>query len=266
MLHRNAFLAAFAALATGCFTDTTPPSGGLTESDATSGGDESSTSESPDFGDGDGEEDDSTDTTGGGLPDPVAWYRFDGSLFDASGNDYDAEDPTESATFEDAPSGMALRLASGGYLRAPGVGASLAQSEQLTVVVSLRLEVDSTQDVVFALGDGSSEDPSENLTLMHFFEARAWLLTETADGENNSHDLAASPGIGEWITVAWVLDGAEVRYFEDGEERGALPYVSAASSPPDVFVGGGLAHETLDGLIDEMAVYDVALEDPRLPD
>ncbi len=276
-MHTRTVTITFVAAMAGCFTDSpstfdtdtdagseTSTTGESTGEDGSTSGESSTSASTTDESESDGSSESGSET-GDPLPDPIAWYRFDGSLFDASGNDYDAEDPNELVTYEPSPAGMAARFGVGAYLRVAGIGDAIGTGAPLTVVASVRLDVETNQDALLSIGDGASEDQAENLTMLHLFQGRALLLTETGDGENHSADLAAAPAAGEWAEVAWVLDGSEVAFFIDGVEVGRESYTPADSQPSDAFIGGSPTAESVDGLVDELAVYDVALESPGLP-
>ena len=71
---------------------------------------------------------------------------------------------------------------------------------------------------------------------------------------------------GYWHQVAGTYDGATLRIYVDGVQRGSEPYTATIATLPGFYVGGRPQAKFVDGAIDEVRLSDVARDAQSIAD
>ena len=197
----------------------------------------------------------------------VLYYPFEGAgatVTDESGNGNDGEFDTDPAQRVDSLSprhGTALKFTSTERIVIPESD-SLNVEGEISFVMWLKLadEVGGTGTLPRIISrDGDQHElamDSGHITRGNF----AYYF-----GGNPSW-TTGMPVDQEWRHIAVTFDGSEFKIYLDGEEAAQLPSAAAKSFTGSVYIGSrhnGMA-EAYAGLLDELAIYAGALDQPKI--
>lgn len=187
-----------------------------------------------------------------------AWLfdENDGEIaHDSSNNGNDAE-------FQGAPQWIEGRFGSAllfdgatDYVAAPDSESLDIGGDQLSMVAWVKGEAWATNHVLRKVAD-------EDTTAVYILRiqgqvVRIYLNTGGAD---ETLDGATTPPLDEWVHLAMVYDGAEVRVYLDGELDGSKPQTGEVRQSDSEFrIGRGEPAGYFQGAIDEAAVFASAL-------
>lgn len=202
------------------------------------------------------------------LPVPIAHWEFTGNLLDSSGNGYDAEQ--HGTITYNVSTDVVGAIFTDGYARAD----SFAERFQATLdsfSIVLRLYVnayDREEPLIGLSGDGDMVTTNKWMlklcpgTSCLGAPSNAVIVdTEATDAGTNSYDnLGPLPPTGQWLDLAVIAQNDKIAYYVDGAIVSSSFYTPAQTSATQFYIGG-LASQTasLNGILDDVRVYDVAL-------
>lgn len=203
-----------------------------------------------------------------GVPPPIAHWEFEGNLLDSSGNGYHGEEHGV-ITYYVGSDGVGADF-SEGYARADTF-AEPFRSVLGAFSLTLRFRADSYDRYAPLFGLSGDDDT---------FATNKWLIltcsevscvgtsaagviveTETGDAGDNSYQLLGPlPPVGQWVHLSVVVNADRIAMYVDGELLSTSFYVPAETSTSQLYLGGiGSTINSFDGVVDDIAVYDVEL-------
>ena len=204
------------------------------------------------------------------MPEPMAWWSFEGDLEDMSGNGYHGttnHPPSYVRGVEDET--LALDLQPDG---ARWVDVSALPFEGLvdgaTIYARIKIEVAPLNlAAVWAVG-APGEKWGTNIWVFGV-GAETMLLTETGEGQDSAAKLGPSPGVGEWAEVVVRVDQGQAAYFLDGQFIAQSAFTPTDGPGPNVWIGGNPAAQPVSthlmvGALDEVRVYDFPLSNAEI--
>ena len=198
-------------------------------------------------------------------PNLVAWWQFDeGSgttAFDSSGNGNDASFAGAPQWVGDGRFGKALQFDGvADYVAAPDSESLDINGDKLTLAAWMNGTSWATSHVVRKIADTGTGS-------VYMLRVQANVLRaimSTSAGELSVEGVT-QPSTGEWIHVALVYDGAEVRVYVNGAVDGrgdiAGPVVESNN---EVRIGRGEPAGYFNGMIDDVRIYNRALTDDEI--
>ena len=174
---------------------------------------------------------------------------------DSSKNGNDAEfqgDPQ----WVDGKFGKALRFnGSTDYVAAPDSESLDIGGDQLSLIAWINGESWATNHVIRKVADGDT-----TAVYMLRIQAQKIHIILNTGGADEALDSATSPPLNEWVHVAMVYDGAEVRVYLNGALDGSKPQSGEVrQSDTELRIGRGEPAGYFAGAIDEAAVFASAL-------
>ncbi|NAT10847.1 hypothetical protein C4E22_04765 [ANME-1 cluster archaeon AG-394-G06] len=155
----------------------------------------------------------------------VAHYPFDGDYKDYSGNDNDGIQKGSMA-FADAELGKGASFDGKSWIEVSDSD-SLDLSNALTFSVWLYKQDAGTGGwaVVFSKGDTSARDSNSPYALLHSYDGKYPSICLVKNNYREMIGSTAKTGFGEWylLTVTW--DGADIKYYINGELKDTKEWV-----------------------------------------
>lgn len=193
------------------------------------------------------------------VEDLVAWYPFDGDLFDASGNGHDARCDA-CPTFAQGRLGMAVDFDGAEYLTIPHAP-ELVLEEAYTVSLWVRFDaVDvGRENVIFSKPIGSG---IRNSWMLATRMPSGAFYFYSSSMDDNTFNFGADAVNEQWTHLAGVYDGAQTSLYVDGvlAEESAVSGVEFSND--DVLIGAELEGSIrlfIDARVDDVRVYSRAL-------
>lgn len=207
----------------------------------------------------------------------VAWYPFDGSLSDASGNGNNGM-PTGAISFTQGKVGQAVKLmgvSKQGYVRVPD-SPTLHFSDQFTWSCYVRIDGSYAQTGYGYNGEGGYQCIVAKRGDRHGFflnvtlngSAQTLTLISGVDvysGGVKIYDVTTPYHAGTWIHLALVYGSGSLVGYVDGKEVGRSDYRPtslANANADDLYLGiqnNGDLWYPLNGAIDDLRIYNRAL-------
>lgn len=201
------------------------------------------------------------------IPEPRAIWRFDGDMVE----DIGSADATAigNVSFVESPSSMAAVIAaSSSYIDASTAGSIvLEHKDALTILMQLRLDDHSGNQMLWSLGPASHMASERNAMSLSVLDGVFHFFTETGAAEVHGINPVSAPPPGQWFELVVVLDAGFVSIFFDRELAVTSPFVPVETSTTEFYIGGLLNTADpaqsipLHGAIDEVRIWDVALDD-----
>lgn len=245
---------------------TTSESGSQTTDEPSTAGTGSSTSEGSSTSGSGGSS--SSDETGAPveLPEPIAWYVFNGNMHDQIGS-ADGIEVVGDVNYVPGYDGMAADLhEDSGYFDVSSLAdeyADLSNDSRFSVAVRLRPEAYTGTDTLIALGSlGESMD--SNALSLQFVNGVIRIFSETGEnGADHMSELGPAPKLDEWHGLVFVFDEEYIRTFQDGELLAEVFYTPAETSSNQLTVGNWVDGQDLklNALLDDLQIFDVVLSD-----
>lgn len=215
------------------------------------------------------------DLNGGGelIPGLLAYWPFDGDTSDASGNGHDGTLTNGATLSDDVPpgsSGQSLQISGGEQHVLVPHDDGLNITEELTIAAWVQPQGDAEWDGIIAKNpsEGSMPNHAGNYELRIENETRALHLLYQNGGVDDTafHQATEAIVTGDtWSHVAvTAVKGGEVNFYINGELADThadlvLESFGATNTSP-VYIGSRADFFTvMDGLIDEVALFDRAL-------
>ncbi|MEJ2702486.1 MAG: LamG domain-containing protein [Sedimentisphaerales bacterium] len=199
----------------------------------------------------------------------VGWWRLDegtgATAFDSSPNGNDAAFQGAPTWVEDGKLGKALRFnGSSDYLAAPDSDSLDMHADQLSLMAWINAEaLDGARHVVRKIADTGTG-------AIYFLRVQATTLRSdiaTTDATLVTQGQKVLPA-NEWIHVAVIYDGAEVRLYVNGEQDVTLVVAAltgeVTQSNNELRIGRGEPAGYFQGMIDDVRVYNHALTEEEL--
>lgn len=141
------------------------------------------------------------------------------------------------------------------YVAAPDSESLDIGGDQLSMVAWIKGESWATNHVIRKVTDGDTTA----VYIMRIQEQKIRIYLNTG-GADETLDSATTPPLDEWIHLAMVYDGAEVRVYLNGELDGSKPQSGEVrQSDSELRIGRGEPAGYFMGVIDEAAVFASAL-------
>ena len=203
-----------------------------------------------------------------GVPLPIAHWEFEGNLLDSSGNGYHGEEHGV-ITYYVGSDGVGADF-SEGYARADSF-AEPFRSMLGAFSLTLRFRADSYDRYAPLFGLSGDDDmvttnkwlilTCSEISCVGTSAAGVIVETETGDAGDNSYQLLGPlPPVGQWVHLSVVVTGDRIALYVDGELLSTSFYVPADTSASWLYLGGtGSTTNSFDGVVDDIAVYDVQL-------
>jgi hypothetical protein len=203
------------------------------------------------------------------LPDPLAWYIFNGNANDQIG-DADGVEVWATVPYVPGYDGLAAQFGvdTGHFDLSASLGetyAALVNASAFSVAARVRTdEYVGTYNLVSLRNKG--ETITSNALLIQVSEGYWRVYSETGAGVDHLVNVADVPSLGDWHDVVFVFDGTDIRMYSDGVAVGETAYVPAETMATLLKVGASVDHELpWRGALDDLRIYDrVLTEDEAL--
>lgn len=202
------------------------------------------------------------------VPGPVAWYRFDAGLEDATGNSANAGVPQGNPGFACGVEENALALNGGNdIIRFIGPVADEFTTEDFSVTFYFKpVGREGTQ---YLMEKRPIDCSNDRAFFIRYQPATRNLNVVLQESDSRSVNMVSQLPVGScWYHIALVRDGGRVRLYVNGEfarEQGTIGRIDLLNGG-DVLLGGsnncyGPNEVAFRGQIDELKVYNLALDD-----
>lgn len=201
------------------------------------------------------------------FSDVVGFWNFDdGTASDFSGRGNDGVvDPALSFS-ADTPfgSGQALSLAGTGAVQVPHSD-SLAFANG-TMTLSMWMKATAAQAGPWGGTIAKTADGVGWETQQFDLDPRIDLRIDTSDSENILLGPVDPAYNDQWVHVAWTVDNGESAGFLNGERVGDFTYAhgDGFSNLADLLIGSRTGFGTVNGLLDEVGLWDTVLTDEEI--
>jgi hypothetical protein len=188
-----------------------------------------------------------------GFGSQVAYWPFDASLEDASGNGRDLE-LNDVSEYVDGKTGRALRFSPG--LKLVGNESFFAPSSELSVAFWLRLERASAEDVPLLDGGGFQLFLQGGYPRLQVNASAPAAGPNTEEATHGFRPIDLAQHFDRWVHLAMVYSGPmrQVHYYLDGKHEGFQRFTDAGPVEMTQLVVGNL-----NGDLDELRVMDYRL-------